>query len=75
MPSKIKMKKLTRAEFDKLTEKLHTYFKNVKPMDLGNGVSFLGSLADALGKEDAEAYQQYQIEEAYQQHGIRPKTA
>lgn len=75
MPSKIKMKKLTRAEFSELTEKLHNYFNNVKPIDLGNGVSFLGSLADALGKEDAEAYQQYQIEEAYQQHGIRPKTA
>ena len=67
------MKKLTRAEFSELTEKLHNYFNNVKPIDLGNGVSFLGSLADALGKEDAEAYQQYQIEEAYQQHGIRPK--
>ena len=69
------MKTLTKTEFDKLTVKLHNYFNNVKPIDLGNGVSFLGSLADALGKEDAEAYQQYQIEEAYQQHGIRLQTA
>ena len=69
------MKTLSKTEFYKLTVKLHNYFNNVKPMDLGNGVSFLGSLADVLGKEDAEAYQQYQIEEAYQQHGIRPKTA
>lgn len=74
MPLKCKMKKLTKAEFDELTVKLHKYFKTVKPIKLAKGIAFLGSLADALGVEDAEAYQQYQIEEAYQQHGILPKV-
>lgn len=74
MPSKNKMKKLTKAEFDELTVKLYSYFKNVQPIKLGKGIAFLGSLADALGVEDAKAYQQYQIEEAYQQHGILPKV-
>lgn len=68
------MKKLTKAEFDELTAKLHNYFKTVKPIKLGKGVAFLGNLADALGVEDAEAYLQYQIEEAYKQHGILPKV-
>lgn len=74
MPLKCKMKKLTKAEFDELTVKLHKYFKTVKPIKLAKGIAFLGSLADALGVEDAEAYQQYQIEEAYRQHGILPKV-
>lgn len=65
------MKKLTKAAFDELTAKLNNYLKNVKPSALENGVS----LEDALGKEDADAYNQYLINEAYQQHGVLPRVS
>lgn len=66
------MKILNKAEFAELNVKLHNHFINNRPISLGNGVSFVGNTVDALGKEDAEAYQQYLINEAYQQHGILP---
>lgn len=55
------MRKLTKAEFDELTVKLHNYLKNVKQC----------TLADALGVKDAEAYHNYMIAEAYNQHPDR----
>ena len=69
------MKKITKAEFEALAAKLSTYLENAPKINLGKGVYFLGNVADALGVEDAEAYNQYLISEANQQHSIKPKTA
>ena len=69
------MTKLTKAEFEALCVKLSTDLENAPKINLGKGVSYVGNVADALGVEDAGAYNQYLITEAYQQHGIKPQTA
>lgn len=63
------MKKLDKAKFEELTVKLHNYFQTVPESQQEEGVN----MADVLGKEDAKAYSQHLIAEAYEQHGILPK--